>query len=121
MIDFKKILKKKSAPEPGAGVAKKIRKPRKAQEIFGRVLFNHTWFEQRKDGVYVRRRYGRKWQCVGFDTIRDYAIGQFPLSSTPSPMCAAPSVPPGAEGDGSCIAKASAESTPVEVTPPLFK
>ena len=56
---------------------KKIRKPRKAQEIFGRVLRDNTWFEQRADGVYVRRRYARKWQLVGFDVIRDYAIGQF--------------------------------------------
>ncbi len=38
------------------------------------------WFEQRVDGVYVRRKYGRKWQRVGFDLIRDYAIGQFTLS-----------------------------------------
>lgn len=57
----------------------KTRKPRKAQTCFGRVLVENHWFEQRKDGVHIRRRYGRKWQRVGFDVIRDYAIGQFPL------------------------------------------
>ncbi|MEI8288637.1 MAG: hypothetical protein WCH99_04140 [Verrucomicrobiota bacterium] len=58
---------------------KKARKPRKAQTCFGRILSDNTWFEQRKDGVYVRRRYGRKWDRVAFDVIRDYAVGQFPL------------------------------------------
>lgn len=55
---------------------KKPRKKRKAQEIFGRVKVDGTWFEQRRDGVYVRRRSGRKWKCVPFSVIRDEAYGQ---------------------------------------------
>lgn len=62
----------------------KPRAKRKAQTCFGRVqvaIHDQTfWFEQRKDGVYLRRKYGRAWQRIGFDVIRDYAIGQFPLS-----------------------------------------
>lgn len=68
------LVTKSVDPKPS-----KSRKPRKAQEIFGRVLWDHTWFEQRTDGVYVRRRYGRKWQRVGFDVILDEANGQFRL------------------------------------------
>jgi len=57
----------------------KPRKKRKAQEIFGRVVWNNNWFEQRSDGVYVRRRYGRKWKRVSFETILDEACGQLRL------------------------------------------
>ena len=53
------------------------RKARKPQSTFGRRLVDGWWYEQRADGVYVRRRYGRSWECVPFDAIRDYAIGQY--------------------------------------------
>lgn len=53
------------------------RKPRKPQTCFGRRLIDGWWYEQRAEGVYVRRKYQRRWQRVGFDVIRDYATGNY--------------------------------------------
>lgn len=69
--------KKTTGAKPDAASTPKTHKPRKPRTCFGRVEYAGFWFEQRASGVYVRRRYGRKWNRVSFDIIRDEALGQF--------------------------------------------
>jgi hypothetical protein len=56
---------------------------KRQRKVFGRVNVvrdgKRYTFEQRPDGVYFRRHYGRKWAKVQFDLIIDFHFGQFRL------------------------------------------
>jgi hypothetical protein len=62
---------------------KKPRKKRKAQTCFGRVQKEGHWFEHRADGIYIRRRYSRKWHKIGHDFLLDHVLGQLRLTPPP--------------------------------------
>ncbi len=55
----------------------------KVRGVFGRVrtcLHERDYvFEQRKDGVYFKPLYGRRWAKVSFSEVADLYAGQFPL------------------------------------------